>query len=528
MKKKNFLVQFGIFASFLGWYAFKFYKKSALMSVSSEKNSPTQYKIHYLSKDRVNFKEEIRQLTDEIYECLRSDIPTSDIFKFNKHDTTPYILKTPYVHQILDVYKNVFFHSGGLYDPTLEYFLKKIKDRNEILSLKNKSTFKYQNLFWESLPFIGLDYVMTNPNRLKKLKREVCLKLDNTIPSCQNKNIAAFFQENDIKNFRSVFKNDAIVRGFSDPKAKTNWKVTYRFPLEVMDEGAKNPSIQNIKIVFSLTNKAIALINNAGDNYLENSYADDLKQFKSLTEERLSLQKRSKFIFFKHVQKTTPKLELVTPEVLALQEKLVEVKRDKRLLLKLDWETENYVYAPFKNYSVEKLSEALKEKVLEKVNLRKYYQSARAKMERDNLKEKLTKIFNGIIEEEKYKDLVHTVFVVDKEEQEEKPDEARRTQLKEVILKKRQNIFIDHHDGRIFTPDFVCAFVLSDDPILSKSLALSLTMNNFKNASELLEKFKDHQCSYFVLYQDEEENLRYKCSSELKVAIDNHKYFISL
>jgi hypothetical protein len=104
----------------------------------------------------------------------------------------------------------------------------------------------------------------------------------------------------------------------------------------------------------------------------------------------------------------------------------------------------------------------------------------------------------------------------------------KKLELKNINIDRSKNILINPLDGGLVIPQFICSFVISDNPILSKCLSLSCNMNNFSNADEVFKILNKHQCEYFVLYQDEDKKLQYKSSKQLKVKIDNHRYIISL
>ena len=541
MKKKLFSIfQFLIIFAGLGIYwGYSFKKKQPLIHIVSDSRSNLKYDIQYLSKDKIRFNNDIKVLLSEVHDALKVDLVQSDIYNFNQHDCTPYFLKYPYTSQILRVYKDVYFHSNGLYDPTLEFFLKKIRDKYSIIQTKDFEKTKYQNLFLESKPFIDFDYIMVNNNRLKKLKNDVCLNLDHIIRACQAKNLSDFFKSKSIKNFYFIMNHEIVTSGFRDGKKK-NWRIVYSVPVKVKNKKIENTEDENssdtyetknknVKIIFSLQNKSISVFNNTESlPSLENFYVSDLIEFEKCEEEMKLYIKQCAFVFYKHpVIKENRSfykflLSRAKPENQNLLYQAFDrlKKKSKDHFKTFVWTTDQCVYQPFANYSNEDLIQFLNTQSFKK----------KLKVQRDEkevelikkLRIEMKRVFLDFFKSEDYK---KNLFANYKTKSIHKDNDKRFSDIK---FEKSKNVLIDPHNGEIFSPKYICGFVISDNPILSKCLSLSCSMNDFSNANEIFEKFKNHQCDYFVLYQDEEKNLYYKSSKQLKVKIDNYRYLISL
>ncbi|MDR2402094.1 MAG: hypothetical protein LBD32_01335 [Cytophagales bacterium] len=541
MKKKliSFLQFLMIFAGIGVYFWNKIKKKHSFVHIVSEPHSILKYDIQYLSKDKIRFNNEIKILLSEIHDALKVDLVQSDIYNFNKHDCTPYLFKFPYAFQILRIYKDVFFHSDGLCDPTLEFFLKKIRDKDIIIHEKNFEKTKYQNLFWESKPFIGFDYIMINNNRLKKLKSEVRLNLDQLIRSCQAKNLSDLLKSKSINDFYFVLNHEIVTNGYRDGKKKY-WKAVYSVPVKITNKKLENiddPEGQEVayktkkvEIIFLLKDKSISVLNNTEAlPSLENFYVEDLEEFKKCEEEMKLYIKQCNFVFYKHQlpkNKAKPFYKFLTSKSDLKNKILFDQffklkKKDKHPFLNFVWTTDRYEYQPFANYSTEDLIEFLHTQSFEKkIKVQKNLEDIKLM---ENLELEMKIFFDNFLNSDEYKNNLYKKYEIEtgKEESDDK-------KFSNIQLKSSKNVLINHQDGEIFYPNYVCGFVISDNPILSKCLSLACSMNDFFSANEIFEKFKNHQCEYFVLYRDEEKNLTYRCSKQLKVKIDNYRYSISL
>ena len=540
MKKKLFSIfQFLIIFAGLGIYwGYSFKKKQPLIHIVSDSRSNLKYDIQYLSKDKIHFNNDIKVLLSEVHDALKVDLVQSDIYNFNQHDCTPYFLKYPYTSQILRVYKDVYFHSNGLYDPTLEFFLKKIRDKYSIIQTKDLEKTKYQNLFLESKPFIDFDYIMVNDNRLKKLKNDVCLNLDHIIRACQAKNLSDFFKSKSINDFYFILNHEIVTSGFRDGKKK-NWRIVYSVPVEVKNKKIENTDDENsstyktknknVKIIFSLQNKSLSVFNNTESlPSLENFYVSDLIEFEKCEEEMKLYIKQCAFVFYKQpaIKENRSFYKFLLSRAKPENQNLLYQAFDRLKKKSTDhfntfvWTTDQCVYQPFANYSNEDLIQFLNSQSFKK----------KLKVQRDEkevelikkLRIEMKRVFLDFFKSEDYK---KNLFANYKTKSIHKDNDKRFSDIK---FEKSKNVLIDPHSGEIFSPKYICGFVISDNPILSKCLSLLCSMNDFSNANEIFEKFKNHQCDYFVLYQDEEKNLYYKSSKQLKVKIDNYRYLISL
>ena len=616
-------VQFLLFSGVIGFYVISnFNKKHPLAHFVSEPKSILKYDIQYLKKDKFRLHNKIKILLTDIHDSLKSDLAQSDIYNFNNQDCTPYLLKFPYAYQILRVYKDVYFYSNGLYDPTLECFLKKIRDKDSIIQTKNLEDTNYKNLFEKSKPYIGLDYVMVNSNRLKKLKEGVCLNLDSLIRACQAKNLSEFLKSQSIKNFYFILNNEIVTNGFRDGKGKL-WNVVYSVPIEVCDE-ENHVHNKKVKVVFKVKDKSISAFNNTNEaSSLENFYVDDLKEFEKCEEEMRLFIKQCKFVFYKNPPKKntlTPLEKILLPKLTKKNKSLFQKtlkernKRKKAQKKNFNWGKEGLVllkkdvFEKFleeqgKDITVLKKEESrnsfcdiLKQKKLIQIYdlcgnvcscvfqfLSNYSDADWEKFLREQSLNKKIKVYVGpgksdeikklrerigglcvdflkseevvqslrenckvdVIEEvelkeerkedvlddfalnfvlsDKYKKYLRQNYV-----QEGEAGRIKKLELKNINIDRSKNILINPLDGGLVVPKFICSFVISDNPILSKCLSLSCNMNNFSNANEVFKILNKHQCEYFVLYQDEDKKLQYKSSKQLKVKIDNHRYIISL
>jgi thiamine biosynthesis lipoprotein len=100
---------------------------------------------------------------------------------------------------------------------------------------------------------VGLDYIVVNEKRVKKLKEEVNINLNNLIPSYQVDAIANLLKAHGIQNFCIQLGNETLFRGSSAHKEP--WKIVQKI--------ATHQSVDNLLDVhIHLQDKAIAILQN--------------------------------------------------------------------------------------------------------------------------------------------------------------------------------------------------------------------------------------------------------------------------
>ena len=171
------------------FYTYKFSRSSIkVLQCKKQTEKAEPYSIAYRAAIKLNYQKEIETLVNSIEEALDYNAPDSEVSVFNRHyDSEPYYYQTPYFYPSLIKSKEIYNKTQNAFDPTIAPYLNlwrahKITNSEpselDILAIK---------------PSVSLDYIVVNKTRVKKLKENVTININNLIPGLQVDNIANFF-----------------------------------------------------------------------------------------------------------------------------------------------------------------------------------------------------------------------------------------------------------------------------------------------------------------------------------------------
>lgn len=202
------------------------------------------YKIQYRAMGGPNYKLEVDNLLNEIQQTLDSYTESSDITSFNNYNCEPFYYNSPLFYPLLVKSKEVYTKSQGAFDPTVAPIVSLWKSK-----LREGSQPNYLEI--QSLKeYVGLDYIVVNQSRVKRLKEGVKIDFSSVIPGYAIDIIANFLQSKGVKDLCIEFGSETIA--FGTNKNQAPWQITHTI--------ADGRLIANpLSIQIPLTDKALSI-----------------------------------------------------------------------------------------------------------------------------------------------------------------------------------------------------------------------------------------------------------------------------
>ncbi len=222
-------------------------RNSKLVQLKGKEAQGRNYAVQYILEKKTNYQKEIDMLLDDIEQELDINKTDSEVASFNQHNSEPFYYQTPFLYPLLAKSKEVYNQTQGAFDPTVTPLVKLWK---ESLQAGTRPT---ELDIWSSRPYVGLDYIVVNEERVKKLKEEININLNSLIPSYEVDAIAKLLKSHEIQDFYIQLGNAILVRGTNDRKKP--WKIVQKIASQQSDDNLLNVHI-------NLQNKAISIIQN--------------------------------------------------------------------------------------------------------------------------------------------------------------------------------------------------------------------------------------------------------------------------
>ncbi len=188
----------------------------------------TTYHISYeniVSTKNVNFKKEIERIISAMNESMSTYIPTSDISKINKGDSS--IVVDNYFKEVFLKSKEIWKHTNGAFDPTVG-------------SLVNAWGFgpgKKLNTISEKqidsiLTYVGFDKLLLNSdNKIIKKHPQIFLDFNALAKGYTIDLIGKLFDKHNISNYLIELGGEIIAKG-NNPSSNKSWIVAIDDPTQ--------------------------------------------------------------------------------------------------------------------------------------------------------------------------------------------------------------------------------------------------------------------------------------------------------
>jgi len=203
----------------------------------------TTYHITYISD--INYQKSIDSLFYLVNKSLSTYIPTSDISKINKGDTT--IVIDNYFIEVFNKSKRIFKETEGYFDPTVGNLVNAwgFGPKNEKRDLEASEVKK-------QLKFVGLDKVSIINRKIKKKYLEIYLDFNANAKGYGIDVVGRFLENKNITNYLIEIGGEIRTKG-KNPKQKP-WKVAIEKP--------NTDGTQSYQEIIELKNKSMATSGN--------------------------------------------------------------------------------------------------------------------------------------------------------------------------------------------------------------------------------------------------------------------------
>ena len=179
----------------------------------------TSYNIIYLSNN--NYQKSIDSLFYLVNKSLSTYMPTSDISRINKGDST--VVVDSLFIEVFQKSKRIYKETKGYFDPTVcglvnawGFGYKKGKKDLDSLEVRNL------------MNYVGFDKVTLNTGKIQKNKQKLCLDFNSIAKGYGIDVIGRFLEAQNIKNYLIEIGGEIRVKGKS--KKGKSWKVAIDDP----------------------------------------------------------------------------------------------------------------------------------------------------------------------------------------------------------------------------------------------------------------------------------------------------------
>jgi thiamine biosynthesis lipoprotein len=192
----------------LGWWGFN---RARPVTLSGEVLSHP-YTIKYVAKRGKKYQPELDSLLSAIVQALDSRLPNSDISRLNDTNTNSIKLNYSFLYTLLIKCKILHEQTQHVFDPTV---VPLVALWQKCLSLKERPPIQALQI---AQSYIGLDYIVVNEKRAKKLKEGVMLNLDSLLFSYIADEVAALLRKLGVSSYYLTVGNAVLIEGYNPKK----------------------------------------------------------------------------------------------------------------------------------------------------------------------------------------------------------------------------------------------------------------------------------------------------------------------
>lgn len=183
----------------------------------------TTFSIRFLDDSNYDFEPEIYELIKAINKSTSTYIPSSDISKINKGDTT--VVVDAYFEEVFLKSEKIFKETNGDFDPTVGALVNAWGFGPEN-ALENLDSVKIKEL----LKFVGFDKVSLNNNKITKLYPEIYFDFNAIGKGYLVDVVGRLFESHQIKNYMVEIGGEIRARGVNEKNVA--WRIAIENPNE--------------------------------------------------------------------------------------------------------------------------------------------------------------------------------------------------------------------------------------------------------------------------------------------------------
>jgi FAD:protein FMN transferase len=221
------------------------------MVILQGKTMCTSYRIQYLDKGGRNYQEEIDALLASLHHALAASLPDSELSRFNEHDCSAFYFESPFFYPVFAKSKEVYRNTAGAFDPTVLPLVNAWEGSTAETACPDMVSV---NTLRE---YIGLDYIVANVQRIKKLKEGVKLDFGGLLQGYAVDKVAELLRTHGIEHMYIALGSEAVAYG--KPSKNHAWHMAIHPHVGSVEDDA-------LQITVELVNKAVAVSSKKGNN----------------------------------------------------------------------------------------------------------------------------------------------------------------------------------------------------------------------------------------------------------------------
>jgi len=181
----------------------------------------TTFTIRYLDAGTKNYETKIDSLIAAINKSASTYIPTSDLSKINKGDTT--ILADTNLQEVFIKSEKIYEETDGAFDPTVGILVNAWGFGPE-KAIENLDSLKIQEL----LKYVGFEKVQLENGKIKKLYPEIYLDFNALAKGYLVDMVSRMFENYGVANYMVEIGGEIRARGHNE--RGTPWKIAIENP----------------------------------------------------------------------------------------------------------------------------------------------------------------------------------------------------------------------------------------------------------------------------------------------------------
>jgi len=181
----------------------------------------TTFTVRYLDAGTHNYETKIDSLIAAINKSASTYIPTSDLSKINKGDTT--VLVDANLQEVFTKSEKIYKETEGAFDPTIGILVNAWGFGPE-KPIENLDSLKVQEL----LKYVGYEKVKLENGKIKKLYPEIYLDFNAIAKGYLVDMVSRMFEKNGVANYMVEIGGEIRARGQNEKG--TPWKIAIENP----------------------------------------------------------------------------------------------------------------------------------------------------------------------------------------------------------------------------------------------------------------------------------------------------------
>ena len=205
----------------------------------------TTYHITFLNDSPNTYQKSIDSIFHLVNKSISTYIPTSDISKINKGDST--VVLDSYFTEVMEKSKRIYKETNGYFDPTVGNLVNAYGFGPKEAK-KNLDSIEVQKM----MQFVGLDKVVVNKGKLQKQQPEIYLDFNSIGKGYGIDIVGRFLESKKIANYLIEIGGEIRARGKN--KKGNYWRVAIEKP--------NTDGTQSLHSTVMLTNESMATSGN--------------------------------------------------------------------------------------------------------------------------------------------------------------------------------------------------------------------------------------------------------------------------